>query len=508
MTVGPVQMLVLGFEDSSKLQGQIMAEMQRLKEQDIVRLIDAIAVKKDENGEVEVLHQSDLSQDEAMRVRRHRRSAHRPRCRGRGGRRSRCRSRRRGARRRARLRRGRGLVRDGLDPERHCRCDRTDRAPLGDPPAGRDRQRRRIHARRRVDPCEGSGRGGTDGRGRGGDRQGLAVVLRGRRPRGRLPRTWRERWQSWRQLAMRRVTTRSDGRARRERRVEPIEDNTVTSATPPALVSGSSRPRRAPQESELPGAPAVRRHHRRAGGDGRLLLPQGGHRASAVRLHHPSRRPRFRRGADLVAAPVACIERAAGRSHHPPPARNRRAQAGRGIQGIRTDTADRASRHHHRGLRHPQPRSGTRARSTADRHGQRNGRPGSAPDQARRACHGQHGDRSRRQLRCHQHAVGLAPSRSLLADGGGRARWPDARSRAGSGFARCRRWLAHLRRAGRMDRFRNLLASVPIFRTSARPPAPSSSGPSASASPPPCSAPASDGWPCFCSPSSSAGWCC
>jgi uncharacterized membrane protein len=66
MTVGPVQMLVLGFEDSSKLKGEILAELQRLKEHDIVRLIDAIAVKKDENGEVEVLHQSDLSQDEAM----------------------------------------------------------------------------------------------------------------------------------------------------------------------------------------------------------------------------------------------------------------------------------------------------------------------------------------------------------------------------------------------------------------------------------------------------------
>ena len=66
MTVGPVQMLVLGFDDSSKLKGQILAEMQRLKEQDIVRLIDAIAVKKSETGEVEVLHQSDLSGDEAV----------------------------------------------------------------------------------------------------------------------------------------------------------------------------------------------------------------------------------------------------------------------------------------------------------------------------------------------------------------------------------------------------------------------------------------------------------
>jgi len=64
MAFGPVQLLVLGF-DKPDFQGQIVAELDRLKEGDLVRVIDGIAVHKDENGEVEVLRRSDLSDDEA-----------------------------------------------------------------------------------------------------------------------------------------------------------------------------------------------------------------------------------------------------------------------------------------------------------------------------------------------------------------------------------------------------------------------------------------------------------
>lgn len=64
MAFGPVQLLVLGF-DKPDFQGQIIAELDRLKEGDLVRVIDGIAVHKDENGEVEVLRRSDLSDEEA-----------------------------------------------------------------------------------------------------------------------------------------------------------------------------------------------------------------------------------------------------------------------------------------------------------------------------------------------------------------------------------------------------------------------------------------------------------
>jgi uncharacterized membrane protein len=62
--LGPVQMLVVGFGDA-EFSGEIRAELARLKDADIVRLIDLLAVRKNQDGEVEVLQQSDLSTEEA-----------------------------------------------------------------------------------------------------------------------------------------------------------------------------------------------------------------------------------------------------------------------------------------------------------------------------------------------------------------------------------------------------------------------------------------------------------
>jgi uncharacterized membrane protein len=65
MTFGPVQMLVVGF-DTDEFTGAIREELKRLKEQDVVRVIDLLAVRKSEDGELEVLQESDLTKDEAM----------------------------------------------------------------------------------------------------------------------------------------------------------------------------------------------------------------------------------------------------------------------------------------------------------------------------------------------------------------------------------------------------------------------------------------------------------
>ncbi len=62
---GPVQMLVLEF-DRTKFNGEVLPELERLKEQGIIRLIDLLFVTHPEGGEVEVVQKSDLSQDEAM----------------------------------------------------------------------------------------------------------------------------------------------------------------------------------------------------------------------------------------------------------------------------------------------------------------------------------------------------------------------------------------------------------------------------------------------------------
>jgi uncharacterized membrane protein len=58
-----VQLLVLGF-DHPNFQGQVLAELDRLKESDVVRVIDGIAVHKDASGEVTVLERSDLNAEE------------------------------------------------------------------------------------------------------------------------------------------------------------------------------------------------------------------------------------------------------------------------------------------------------------------------------------------------------------------------------------------------------------------------------------------------------------
>jgi uncharacterized membrane protein len=64
MTFGPVQMLVVGF-DTDEFTGKIREELERLKELDVVRVIDLLAVRKSEDGELEILQESDLTADEA-----------------------------------------------------------------------------------------------------------------------------------------------------------------------------------------------------------------------------------------------------------------------------------------------------------------------------------------------------------------------------------------------------------------------------------------------------------
>ena len=63
MAIGPVQLLVLGFRHPS-LRGGIRVELDRLGDNDLVRVIDALAVRKHADGTAEVLHDSQLSPDD------------------------------------------------------------------------------------------------------------------------------------------------------------------------------------------------------------------------------------------------------------------------------------------------------------------------------------------------------------------------------------------------------------------------------------------------------------
>ena len=67
MAIGPVQLIVLGFNHPD-FHGEVIAELERLRESDTVRVIDALAVYKDQAGEIEVEHLSNLTQEEAIEL--------------------------------------------------------------------------------------------------------------------------------------------------------------------------------------------------------------------------------------------------------------------------------------------------------------------------------------------------------------------------------------------------------------------------------------------------------
>ena len=67
MAIGPVQLLVIGFEHPD-FHGQIVEELEKLRESDTVRVIDALAVHKDAEGEIEVMHLSNLTKEEAVEL--------------------------------------------------------------------------------------------------------------------------------------------------------------------------------------------------------------------------------------------------------------------------------------------------------------------------------------------------------------------------------------------------------------------------------------------------------
>ena len=67
MAIGPVQLIVLGFSHPD-FHGEIIEELERLHDSGTVRVIDALAVYKDANGELEAEHLSNLTEEEAIEV--------------------------------------------------------------------------------------------------------------------------------------------------------------------------------------------------------------------------------------------------------------------------------------------------------------------------------------------------------------------------------------------------------------------------------------------------------
>jgi uncharacterized membrane protein len=67
MAIGPVQLIVLGFNHPN-FHGEVIAELEELRKSDTVRVIDAMAVYKDAKGEIEVEHLSNLSTEDAIEL--------------------------------------------------------------------------------------------------------------------------------------------------------------------------------------------------------------------------------------------------------------------------------------------------------------------------------------------------------------------------------------------------------------------------------------------------------
>ncbi len=65
MDMGPLQLLVIGFEHPT-LDGSVLAELAELSEEGLVRVIDLLGVAKSDEGELAAIELSDLDLEEAI----------------------------------------------------------------------------------------------------------------------------------------------------------------------------------------------------------------------------------------------------------------------------------------------------------------------------------------------------------------------------------------------------------------------------------------------------------
>jgi uncharacterized membrane protein len=67
MAIGPVQLVVLGFNHPN-FHGEVIEELERLHSAGTVNVIDSLAVYKDAQGGMEVMHLSNISKEEAIEL--------------------------------------------------------------------------------------------------------------------------------------------------------------------------------------------------------------------------------------------------------------------------------------------------------------------------------------------------------------------------------------------------------------------------------------------------------
>lgn len=65
MPFGPIQMLVIGFGPDAQFRGEILEELENLSGRGLIRIIDLLFVNKTQQGDIQALEMSDLTDEEA-----------------------------------------------------------------------------------------------------------------------------------------------------------------------------------------------------------------------------------------------------------------------------------------------------------------------------------------------------------------------------------------------------------------------------------------------------------
>ena len=66
MAMGPVQILIVGFGEDAQFKGKALEELKRLRDADVVRLVDLLAVHKNDDGSIDKIEISD--DDELLKL--------------------------------------------------------------------------------------------------------------------------------------------------------------------------------------------------------------------------------------------------------------------------------------------------------------------------------------------------------------------------------------------------------------------------------------------------------
>ncbi len=68
MHIGPIQIVVIGFESNDKFSGEIMRELEDVRGGGVIRVLDLLFVMKDNDGSITAVEDSDLNEEEELEI--------------------------------------------------------------------------------------------------------------------------------------------------------------------------------------------------------------------------------------------------------------------------------------------------------------------------------------------------------------------------------------------------------------------------------------------------------